>query len=105
MAIAHFVIQFPICTGTVHTIAYSKSLYKVEEVAEQTETKSLTGKGEAANLVSLTSMAGKQSEEMRQSVDRLLYERVLPLEGNHSHFTFRATQGSFYRQATHTQRP
>lgn len=48
-----------------HTIAYSKSLYKVEEVAEQTETKSLTRKGEAANLVSLTSMAGKQSEEMR----------------------------------------
>ena len=48
-----------------HTIAYSKSLYKVEEVAEQTETKSLPGKGEAANLVSLTSMAGKQSEEMR----------------------------------------
>ena len=48
-----------------HTVAYSKSLYKVEEVAEQTETKSLPGKGEAANLVSLTSMAGKQSEEMR----------------------------------------
>lgn len=48
-----------------HTIAYSKSLYKVEEVAEQTETKSLPGKGEAANLVSLTSMAGKQPEEMR----------------------------------------
>lgn len=49
-----------------HTIAYSKSLYKVEEVAEQTETKSLPGKGEAANLVSLTSiMAGKQAEEMR----------------------------------------
>ena len=48
-----------------HTIAYSKSLYKVEEVAEQTETKSLPGNGEAANFVALTSMAGKQSEEMR----------------------------------------
>lgn len=48
-----------------HTIAYSKSLYKVEEVAEQTETKSLPENGEADNLVSLTSMAGKQTEEMR----------------------------------------
>ena len=48
-----------------HTIAYSKSLYKVEEVAEQMETKSLPENGEADNLVSLTSMAGKQSEEMR----------------------------------------
>lgn len=48
-----------------HTIAYSKSLYKVEEVAEQMETKSLSENGEADNLVSLTSMAGKQSEEMR----------------------------------------
>ena len=47
-----------------HTIAYSKSLYKVEEVAEQMETKSLPENGEADNLVSLTSMAGKQSEEM-----------------------------------------
>ena len=48
-----------------HTIAYSKSLYKVEEVTEQTETKSISENGEADNLVSLTSMAGKQSEEMR----------------------------------------
>lgn len=48
-----------------HTIAYSKSLYKVEEVAEQMETKSLPENGEADNLVSLTSMAGKQSEVMR----------------------------------------
>lgn len=48
-----------------HTIAYSKSLYKVEEVAEQMETKSLPENGEADNLVSLISMAGKQSEKMR----------------------------------------
>lgn len=48
-----------------HTIAYSKPLYKVEEVAEQTGTKSLPKAGEADNLVSLTSMAGKHSEEMR----------------------------------------
>lgn len=48
-----------------HTIAYSKPLYKVDEVTEQTETKSLPKAGEADNLVSLTSMAGKQSEEMR----------------------------------------
>ena len=56
-----------------HTIAYSKSLYKVEEVTEQTETKSLPENGEADNLVSLTSMAGKQSEEMRnQWIDRYM---------------------------------
>ena len=48
-----------------HTIAYSKSLYKVEEVAEQMETKSLHENGEADTPVSLTSMAGKQSEKMR----------------------------------------
>ncbi|MDM8233582.1 M23 family metallopeptidase [Phocaeicola barnesiae] len=48
-----------------HTIAYSKSLYKVEEVAEQMETKSLPENGEADTPVSLISMAGKQSEEMR----------------------------------------
>lgn len=48
-----------------HTIAYSKSLYKVEEVAEQMETKSLPENGEADTPVSLTSMAGKQSEKMR----------------------------------------
>lgn len=48
-----------------HTVAYSKPLYKVNEVAEQTETKSLPENGEADNLVSLTSIAGKQSEEMR----------------------------------------
>ena len=48
-----------------HTIAYSKPLYKVNEVAEQTETKSLPEKGEADNLIFLTSMAGKQPEEMR----------------------------------------
>lgn len=48
-----------------NTIAYSKSLYKVEKVAEKTETKSLPENGEAANLVPLTSMAGKQSEKMR----------------------------------------
>lgn len=47
-----------------HTIAYSKPLYKVNEVAEQTETKSLPETGEADNFVSLISMAGKQSEEM-----------------------------------------
>ena len=48
-----------------HTIAYSKSLYKVDEVAKRTETKSLSENGEADNPVSLTSMAGKHSEEMR----------------------------------------
>ena len=48
-----------------HTIAYSKPLYRVDEVAEQTETKSLPENGEADTPVSLTSMAGKQSEEMR----------------------------------------
>ena len=48
-----------------HTIAYSKSLYKIEEVAEQTETKNLPDNGEADNLVSLISTTGKQSEEMR----------------------------------------
>ena len=49
-----------------HTVAYSKPRYKVNEVAEQTETKSLPENGEADNLVSLTSIAGKQSEEMRR---------------------------------------
>ena len=48
-----------------HTIAYSKPLYKLQEVAEPTETKSLPENGETDNLVSLISMAGKQSEEMR----------------------------------------
>jgi len=48
-----------------HTIAYSKPLYKVQEVAGPIETKSLPENGEADNLVSLTSMAGKHSEEMR----------------------------------------
>ena len=48
-----------------HTIAYSKPLYKLQEVAEPTETKSLPENGEADNRVSLISMAGKQSEEMR----------------------------------------
>ena len=48
-----------------HTIAYSKPLYRVDEVAEQTETKSLPENGEADTPVSLTSMAGKQSEKMR----------------------------------------
>ena len=48
-----------------HTIAYSKPLYKVHELAKPIETKSLPENGEADNLVSLTSMAGKQSEEMR----------------------------------------
>ena len=48
-----------------HTIAYSKPLYRVDEVAEQTETKSLPENGEADTPVSLTSVAGKQSEEMR----------------------------------------
>ena len=48
-----------------HTIAYSKPLYKVQEVAEPTETKSLPENGEADNLVSLDPMAGKHSEEMR----------------------------------------
>ena len=47
-----------------HTIAYSKPLYKVQEVADPTETKKLPENGETDNLVSLTSMAGKQSEEM-----------------------------------------
>ena len=48
-----------------HTVAYSKPLYKVQEVVGATETKSLPENGEADNLVSLTSMAGKQSEEVR----------------------------------------
>ena len=47
-----------------HTIAYSKPLYKVAEVTGQTETKNLPENGEADNQVSLTSMVGKQSEEM-----------------------------------------
>ena len=46
-------------------LSYSKPLYKLQEVAEPTETKSLPENGEADNLVSLISMAGKQSEEMR----------------------------------------
>lgn len=46
-----------------HTIAYSKPLYKVQELAKPVETKSLPENGEVDNLVSLTSMAGKQSEE------------------------------------------
>ena len=37
----------------------------MQEVADPTETKKLPENGEADNLVSLTSMAGKQSEEMR----------------------------------------
>ena len=48
-----------------HTIAYSKPLYKVQELAKPVETKSLPENGEADNLVSLTLMAGKQSEVMR----------------------------------------
>ena len=48
-----------------HTIAYSKPLYKVDEISEQTETKSLPENGEADNLVSQPPMAWKQSEEMR----------------------------------------
>lgn len=48
-----------------HTIAHSKPLYKVQELAKPVETKSLPENGEADNLVSLTSMAGKQSEVMR----------------------------------------
>ena len=48
-----------------HTIAYSKPLYKLQEVAGPTETKSLPENGEADNLVSLDPMAGKHSEEMR----------------------------------------
>lgn len=48
-----------------HTIAYSKPLYKVDEISEHTETKSLPENGEADNLVSQLPMAGKQSEEMR----------------------------------------
>ena len=48
-----------------HTIAYSKPLYKLQEVAEPTETKNLPENGEADTPVSLTSMAGKQSEKMR----------------------------------------
>ena len=48
-----------------HTIAHSKPLYKVQELAKPVETKSLPENGEADNLVSLTSMAGKHSEEMR----------------------------------------
>lgn len=47
------------------TIAYSKYLYKVHESAKPIETKSLPENGEADNLVSLTLMAGKQSEVMR----------------------------------------
>ncbi len=48
-----------------HTIAYSKPLYKMQGVAEPTETKCLPGDGEADKLVSFTSIAGKQSDEMR----------------------------------------
>ena len=48
-----------------HTIAYSKPLYTVQELAKPVETKSLPENGEADNLVSLTLMAGKQSEVMR----------------------------------------
>ena len=47
-----------------HTIAYSKPLYKVDEVAGQTETKNLPKAGEADNTVSQPSMAGKHSDEM-----------------------------------------
>jgi murein DD-endopeptidase MepM/ murein hydrolase activator NlpD len=47
-----------------HTIAYSKPLYKVDEVAGQTETKNLPKAGEADNPVSQPSMAGKHSDEM-----------------------------------------
>ena len=48
-----------------HTIADSKPLYKVQELVESIETKSLPENGETDNFVSLTSMAGKQPEEMR----------------------------------------
>ncbi len=48
-----------------HTIAYSKPLYKVDEVEGQTETKNLPKAGEADNPVSQPSMAGKHSDEMR----------------------------------------
>ena len=48
-----------------HTIACSKPLYKMEGVAEQTETKSLPEAGEADNPVAQPQMAGKHSEEMR----------------------------------------
>ena len=48
-----------------HTIAYSKPLYKEDEVAGQTETKNLPKAGEADNPVSQPSMAGKHSDEMR----------------------------------------
>ena len=47
-----------------HTIAYNKPLYNVEEVAEPKETKSLPEAGEADNLVSQPSMAGKHLDEM-----------------------------------------
>ena len=50
-----------------HPIAYSKPLYKVEEITEHTETKSLPESGEADNPISQppTPTAGKHSEEMR----------------------------------------
>lgn len=47
-----------------HTIAYSKPLYKVEEVEEQKETKSLPEAGEADKPVPQPLIAGKHSDEM-----------------------------------------
>ena len=49
-----------------HTIAYGKPLYKkVESVAGRTETKSLSGFGEADNSVSHTELGEKQEEVTR----------------------------------------
>lgn len=48
-----------------HTIAYSKPLYKVDEVEGQTETKNLPKAGEADKPVPQPLMAGKHSDEMR----------------------------------------
>lgn len=87
-----------------HTIAYNKPLYNVEEVAEPKETKSLPEAGEADNLVSQPSMAGKHLDEMHSRWIGCYMSVFLSFEENHSYFTLRTAQRPSQWQAEQPQR-
>ena len=66
MAIAHFVIQFPICTGTVpHNRLQQVVVQGGRSCRANGNKKASPEKERPPTLFPLPSMAGKQSEEMR----------------------------------------
>ena len=103
MAITHLVFLFSLCTGTVPHHRLQKVAVQGGGSYRSNGNKKPPRKRRGGQPF-FPYLDGRETVRRNaQLLDRLLYERVLPFEENHSHFTLRTAQRPVHQQAEQPQ--